>query len=211
MEEFRELSESVPEYHSANPLVRWIFLRRLDIALEFARLDDEGVLRVADLGCGEGVALRLIRERFPRHEITGVDYNPHISALALPGVSIRRGDLSDPQLLAPGSFDRILCLDVLEHIEKLSTPLASIRRALAPGGLLVISAPSENLFHKTGRFLLKGAFSKKPGYKPDLHYHRSATLRRDIAAAGFEELSSSSLPLPGPLAMLVVSSFRRKD
>ena len=211
MEKFPDLSEIVPEYRSANPAVRWLFLKRLDVALDLARLDESGPLRVADLGCGEGMTLRLLRERFPRHEITGIDHNPNVAALAVPGVAVRAGDLNDPALLAPGSFDRILCLDVLEHIENFDAPLASIRRALAPGGLLVISAPAENLFHKTSRFLLKGTFSEKAGPASSPHYHRAATLRRDIAAAGFEELSSVSLPLPGPLALIVLAAFRRKD
>src|SRR2546430_8395845 len=35
------------------------------------------------------------------------------------------------------------------------SPLALIRKALVPDGLLVISAPAENAFHKTCRFLIK--------------------------------------------------------
>lgn len=209
MDAFPPLSEIVPEYRSSNPAVRWLFRRRLEVALELARLTEERRLRVLDLGCGEGMLLRLLKERFPRHEITGIDHNPNVAVLGARGVSVRTGDLTDPGLLAPASFDRVLCLDVLEHLWDLQVPLASIHSALAPGGLLVISAPSENVFHKICRFLIKGTFSEKAGPASSSHHHRAATLRRDIAAAGFEELSSVALPLPGPLALIVLAAFRR--
>jgi SAM-dependent methyltransferase len=205
---FPQPSEIVPEYRSRNPAVRWLFHKRLDVALRLGRL--EGRLRVADLGCGEGLFLKRLRDASPELVLVGIDHNPNAAALTIPGAAVRQGDLTSPQTLAPGSFDRIFCLDVLEHIEDLTGPLALIRGALAPQGLLVISAPSENVFHKTCRFLIKGTFSEVAGPASSPHYHRAATLRRDIAAAGFEILEDAALPLPGPLSLLRLTSFRKR-
>lgn len=211
MERYPGLSEIVPEYRSRNPLVRWIFLRRLELALALARLDEPESLRILDLGCGEGLLMRRLREIHPRHSVTGVDHNPNVAAIELPGVKVVRGDLLRPESLPLGPFERIFCLDVLEHIEDLELPLRLVRGALSPDGLLVVSAPSENLFHKVCRFLIKGTFSEKEGPASSPHHHRADTLRRDIAAAGFELLEWSSLPLPGPLALIQVFAFKRKS
>jgi trans-aconitate methyltransferase len=210
MADFPPIEGIVPEYRSGNPLVRWLFLKRLDVALEFARLEEPRALDVVDLGCGEGRTLRLLRERHPRHRIVGIDHNPNVAkTLSIPGVDVRHGDLYEPGLLPAASQDRILCLDVLEHLQDLDKPLAAIRAALRPGGLLVISAPAENVFHKTCRFLIKGSFSEKEGPASSPHYHRASTLRPAIAAAGFTEVAARSLPLPGPLALIVLAAFRR--
>jgi 2-polyprenyl-3-methyl-5-hydroxy-6-metoxy-1,4-benzoquinol methylase len=211
MSDFPELAEIVPEYHSRNPLVRWLFHERLEVALRLARLDEKDGLRVLDLGCGEGLTLRRLREAYPRHLLTGMDHNPNVKNLSIEGATVVQGDLTKAGALAPKSFDRILCLDVLEHIEDLRGPLAAIRAGLAPGGLLTISAPAENVFHKTCRFLIKGTFSEKEGPASSPHYHRAKTLARDIPAAGFRLLDSASLPLPGPLSLIGLYVFRKES
>ncbi len=208
-ESFPELSEIVPEYRSANPLVRWLFHERLERAFKFAGLDGPQVLKVLDLGCGEGLALKKIQERWPRHELTGIDHNPNLEKIKISGTELKNTDLTAPGALPKEAFERILCLDVLEHIRDLKIPLESIRSSLKPSGLLVISAPAENVFHKTCRFLIKGTFSEKAGPCSSPHFHRAATLRRDIVAAGFKEVRAAALPLPGPLALIWVCAFRK--
>src|SRR5690606_9785313 len=103
--------------------------------------------RVLDAGCGEGV---LVEEFAERLAIEGVDEHyssPHVrqgSILALP--------------YAAASFDRVLCLDVLEHLPLADQPraLGELRRVLRDDGELLISVP--NLAHLQSRlhFLLRG-------------------------------------------------------
>ena len=103
--------------------------------------------RVLDAGCGEGV---LVEEYAGRLDITGVDANyssarvTHGSVTALP--------------FPDASFDRALCLDVLEHLayEEQPRALAELFRVLRPGGELLVSVP--NLAHLQSRiqFLLRG-------------------------------------------------------
>ena len=75
----------VPEYRSRNPLVRWLFHQRLDIAMRLARLQGEP-LHVLDIGCGEGLLLRKLHERYPAHDLTGIDHNPLVAAQEIPGL-----------------------------------------------------------------------------------------------------------------------------
>jgi SAM-dependent methyltransferase len=133
--------------------------------------------RVLDAGCGEGI---LVEEYAERLAITGVDANyssprvTHGSLTALP--------------FPDGSFDRALCLDVLEHLSFEDQPraLAELFRVLRSGGELLVSVP--NLAHLQSRiqFLLRGRLIrtaseiKHPGDRPIVEYLQLA--RR----AGFE-------------------------
>ena len=119
--------------------------------------------RVLDAGCGEGV---LVDEYASRLSIEGVDAN-----YASPRV--RSGSLTSLPF-DKASFDRALCLDVLEHLP-LGDQLPALRelhRVLVPGGELLLSVP--NLAHLQSRlhFLLRGRLirtanvAKHPGDRP---------------------------------------------
>jgi SAM-dependent methyltransferase len=140
--------------------------------------------RVLDAGCGEGV---LVDEYAERLDITGLDANyasdrvTHGSLTALP--------------FPDGSFDRALCLDVLEHLpyEEQPRALAELFRVLKPAGELLISVP--NLAHLQSRiqFLLRGRLIrtaseyKHPGDRPASEYLQLAR------AAGFRLLARQGI------------------
>lgn len=119
--------------------------------------------RVLDAGCGEGV---LVEEYASRIRIEGLDENYSSSR-------VRTGSV----LALPyerGTFDRALCLDVLEHLtfEQQPQAFAELTRVLRPGGELLVSVP--NLAHLQSRvhFLLRGRLirtaspQKHPGDRP---------------------------------------------
>jgi len=119
--------------------------------------------RVLDAGCGEGV---LVEEFRGKVAITGVDPNyssEHVTTGSLTALPY-----------AEASFDRALCLDVLEHLSYAEQPLAlaELFRILRPGGELLVSVP--NLAHLQSRvhFLLLGrlihtaSLAKHPGDRP---------------------------------------------
>jgi SAM-dependent methyltransferase len=125
--------------------------------------------RVLDAGCGEGV---FVEEYASQLAIQGVDEN-------YSSERVRRGSL---QALPfdTGSFDRVLCLDVLEHLSYEAQPaaLAEIHRVLAADGEALVSVP--NLAHLQSRihFLLRGQLIrtasevKHPGDRPIAEYLR---------------------------------------
>ena len=123
--------------------------------------------RVLDAGCGEGV---LVDEYHDRIAIVGLDAN-------YASDRVTQGSLT--ALPFPdGSFDRALCLDVLEHLHYEDQPraLAELFRVLRPGGELLVSIP--NLAHLQSRiqFLLRGRLIrtasefKHPGDRPAREY-----------------------------------------
>jgi ubiquinone/menaquinone biosynthesis C-methylase UbiE len=123
--------------------------------------------RVLDAGCGEGV---LVDEFADRLDIEGLDPNYSSSR-------VRLGSLTELPY-ADASFDRAICLDVLEHLTFDEQPraLAELYRVLRPSGELLVSVP--NLAHLQSRvhFLLRGRLIrtaseiKHPGDRPAADY-----------------------------------------
>lgn len=100
--------------------------------------------RVLDVGCGPGFyCLEIAEEVGPDGGVVGVDAAAPMLDLArrrceaLEGVTFRQGDiLSIP--VEDASFDRAICVQVLEYVEPATAALAEIKRALRSGGRLVI-------------------------------------------------------------------------
>jgi SAM-dependent methyltransferase len=123
--------------------------------------------RILDAGCGEGV---LVDEYADRLHIEGID--PNYSS-----ARVRSGSLTALPY-ADATFDRALCLDVLEHLtfEEQPRALAELFRILKSGGELLVSVP--NLAHLQSRvhFALKGRLIrtaselKHPGDRPAGEY-----------------------------------------
>ncbi|MBL8143032.1 MAG: methyltransferase domain-containing protein [Acidobacteria bacterium] len=124
---------------------------------------------VLDAGCGEGL---IVEEYQGRLAIEGIDPN-YTTPL------VRQGSLMALPY-ADGAFDRVLCLDVLEHLSYEDQPraLAEIHRVLAPGGEALISVPnlahlqSRVQFLVLGRLIRTASEIKHPGDRPAYEYMR---------------------------------------
>lgn len=88
-------------------------------------------MSVLDVGCHQMEARQFLKDT----EYVGID--------TLTGYEIDGGFSLDQK------FDRILCLEVLEHLAKPLSTLLAIRESLEDDGLLVVSLPNEaSLFHR---------------------------------------------------------------
>jgi SAM-dependent methyltransferase len=118
----------------------WFVGKRLLVASLLGERLARPDLRVLDVGCGTGGILASMRAGTAT---VGVDR----SALAL-HYSRRRGvrhvAVADMDRLpfAPGAFDLILMLDVLEHFSDEAAVLDGARALLRPGGTLFVSVPA---------------------------------------------------------------------
>lgn len=123
--------------------------------------------RVLDAGCGEGI---LVEEYAGRLAIEGIDANyasAHVRQASLTALPYQ-----------DNTFERALCLDVLEHLPMEEQPkaLAELFRVLRPGGEVLVSVP--NLAHLQSRiqFALRGRLvrtaseAKHPGDRPAHEY-----------------------------------------
>ena len=98
-------------------------------------------LDVLDLGCGGGYMSEALAERGAR--VVGVD--PSAASLeaarrhtAQAGLRIDyRLGVGEAIPAADRSMDRVICVDVLEHVQDLGKVLSEIRRVLRPGGIVL--------------------------------------------------------------------------
>ncbi len=96
---------------------------------------------VLDAGCGMGRYLRIAGESAAAG-IVGIDLSPAVLAARdmtrdLPQVQIIRGDLLQLPF-APGSFDRIYSLGVIDHTPDPRASFLALARLLKPGGQIAI-------------------------------------------------------------------------
>jgi SAM-dependent methyltransferase len=99
--------------------------------------------RVLDAGAGSGTFTELLAET---HEVVALEPDP-VFATALraryesPSVTVVEGDTTslDPTL---GSFDSVLCFNLLEHVRDDEAMLARFCDVLVPGGSLLLLVPA---------------------------------------------------------------------
>jgi len=98
--------------------------------------------RIVDLGCGTGDVTRILAERWPAAEITGIDPSPEMLAAARAAPSRilwRQGDATTWSAEAP--VDLIYCNAVLHWLPDHHRLLPRWLASLAPDGELAIQMP----------------------------------------------------------------------
>jgi 2-polyprenyl-3-methyl-5-hydroxy-6-metoxy-1,4-benzoquinol methylase len=144
-----------PAYSHRNPLINWLFWQRLRLVMETVeRAAPCG--QILDFGCGSGVMLPFLGRHAQRVLGLDVDLLPFqaMSRLEFPAnLQVRDAAQTPLESLPAASFDILTALDVLEHVDDLPATLRGLVRLLKPGGRLIVSGPSENIFYKIGRRL----------------------------------------------------------
>lgn len=137
-------SDNEAKYRSRNPVVRRLvarFLQRVGDLVEAER-----PRRILEVGCGEGIVIEYLRARVPAVRFHGMELDAEALARGrarCPGASFLQADAYDLPF-ASGSYDLVLCLEVLEHLPEPERALREIRRVSRRGCLL--SVPHEPFF-----------------------------------------------------------------
>lgn len=202
MAELLQLQETL--YSSRNPTRRWLHRTRLARIQDALRLAAAAgpARRALEVGPGSGVYLPLLAELFDEVVASDVEeeFLAHARRLAEahPNLTAVHDDVTDSHL-EPGSFDLVLCSEVIEHLPDSRLALQGIHRLLAPGGRLVLSTPQRH-----SPLELAGRVAFMPGviqvvraiYResilPTGHVNvlTAAEARRQLEAAGFRVLDS---------------------
>jgi SAM-dependent methyltransferase len=141
--------------------------------------------RILDVGCGNAYLAAILASR--DYQVTGIERPGGVTGRFPDRVRLVEADLDAGLPPLQGSFDYILCADILEHLRDPIALLVQLRGVLAPGGSLVASLPnSGNLYFRlvvlSGRFPQhdKGLFDRT-----HLHFYTWDGWLDLLARAGF--------------------------
>ena len=96
--------------------------------------------KVLDVGCGNMSFPSAVLARADEYD--GLDIERRV-----PGVKYV-ADVQDMHMIAPETYDTVLCLEVLEHTPEPSQGLSEIFRVLKPRGVLIVTVPHLARLHE---------------------------------------------------------------
>jgi SAM-dependent methyltransferase len=111
-------------------------------------LPEPALPRIVDLGCGEGLTLAALRERFAGSvELVGVER--HEVELLVPDAQRVVADRNKPLPFEDASFGAAVCFNTLEALVSTDAFLAEVWRILAPGGHFLLGHTDQDtvVFH----------------------------------------------------------------
>lgn len=138
-----------PSYFNSFPPAAWLAWRRVHWAQRMLNPSGRAAL---DFGSGLGVMLPFLSRQFGR--VVAADLDTEVTGFMVEQLGLgssvdvveQAGSLQPPQ-----RFDAIVALDVLEHVDDLSAIYDTLLPLTAPGGVWVISGPTENLLYRGAR------------------------------------------------------------
>lgn len=137
--------------------------------------------RALDLGAGQGRLSQALAER--GFEVTAADINE--DQFRARGVRFLKLNLNRSLPLPAESFDLVMAVEVLEHLEAPRSFVREIYRVLTPGGLAIVSTPNITSIPSRLFFLATGWF--------DLFVPSRKRLRDPLSAEADGHIS----PVPG--------------
>jgi 2-polyprenyl-3-methyl-5-hydroxy-6-metoxy-1,4-benzoquinol methylase len=155
---------------------------------------------VLDVGCGEGFLAERIQQM--GNHVTGIDVLPRakqqLSFDQYVSADLDQGIDSETPALRGREFDKVLLLDVLEHLRQPDKLLQDCRNFLKPNGHLIVSLP--NIANITVRLmLLFGEFNyTERGIldKTHLRFFTRKTSRRLLQANGYRIIEQRMTIMP---------------
>lgn len=157
----------------------------------FDRQIDWAGKTVLDLGCAGGFMAEALEEKAAL--VTGID--PAAEAIkaaqahAAQGNKTIRYDVGVGEALPyeAASFDAVICVDVLEHVQNVGQVLREVARVLKPGGMFLYDTINRNPVARLATITMAEdvlGLLPKGTHDPEM-FIRPAELTRDLAAAGF--------------------------
>ena len=160
-------------FHHEN--THWWFRWRFDLIGDVVASLTNGKsdVKILDAGCGTGQMTKLLEGY---GDAVGLDLAPEaINYAKIRGVkNLVQGSITEPPF-EPGSFDLVVSLDVIEHVDNDMQILAGLRDIVRPGGHLVVTVPA-----------FQSLWSEHDEINHHKRRYRVPQLRHLVQEAGFE-------------------------
>lgn len=185
-------SSNLRKHTNPNPLQRMLLERFHERAGGLLELVAPAPQRILDAGCGEGFAMRAVLGGTSA-EVVGLDGSAEalrVAGALNPGRGLAAGDLY--ALPFPDrSFDLVVCMEVLEHLDEPARGLRELCRVSA--GWLLLSVPDEPLFRGANFLRGKnvGALGNDPGH---VNHWSAAGFLRFVSVYAVVAVSRTSFP-----------------
>lgn len=207
--------EPPPWYTSRNPTRRWLHLGRSDWIKarlrESVAASGSPANRILEIGCGSGhylAELSAVSEQAIATEIR-LDRLPMLAehSRELRNVSIVADDIRKTSLRA-GSFDVVLCSEVIEHVSESLEALRAMRGLLRDGGRLLLTTPQRysvvEVVAKAARCgflrrIMSMVYREPIEALQHINLLTAGQLKRQLAAAGLTVLGQHSCGLYIPV------------
>lgn len=156
--QYDPIKKSLGRVFNATPWLRVLFYKMLDFLLlrtyhvrrelkEYVK--DHPKADVLDAGMGFGQYSYFLAAHYPNWQVTGVDLkqeqvddcNQFFGRIGRHNASFHYADLENFD--ESNSYDLVLSIDVMEHIPDDQAVFNNLCKALRPGGMLLISTPSD--------------------------------------------------------------------
>lgn len=148
--------------------------------------------RVLDVGCAKGAGATLLRERGATY-LAGIELERESAAAASKRYNeVVCGSVPEDLPWNTGSFDTILCYDVLEHLYDPWSTVVRLKHLLRPGGHIQVSIPNARNRRVWLPLLREGRFRYTHAGLLDITHLRFFGRRDSIemlSRAGFEIVS----------------------
>ena len=119
--------------------------------------------RVLDVSCKRGEILTALKAR--GFAVQGTQFAP--DAPEVDGIPVDRGvDLIKGLPYPPESFDVVLLVEVIEHLENHRAAISELARVLKPGGILVLTTPNVMRIKSRLHFFLSGYHKTRRRFIP---------------------------------------------
>lgn len=189
-------TDNYKKHTSQNPIQKFLINNFLISLLnEAERLKPQSIL---DVGCGEGFTLERLRKNKIGKKLVGIDFSEaaiQIGKKLHPSLTLRHGSVYDIPFKT-GSFDLVICSEVLEHLEHPEKALTELARVTRKN--CIISVPHEPWFMLAN--LLRGKNISRWGNDIEHIQHWS---RRRISKTVGKYFHIMSLKNPFPWTLLI--------
>lgn len=176
----------VPSYCHPNILAAGVSWLRLFVALTLAKNLRPDPGRVLDFGSSVGEIGQLLPARTIRYDFIERDATAAEFLLS----RLRGANRQTLESALDDSYDWVFAIDSLEHNENYAELLETLSAKLAPGGIFILSGPTENALYRLGR--------RVAGFNS--HYHVTNVYHIEVAAGrGLQRIGLTTVPFGVPL------------